>query len=91
VDLIEFLQARLDEDEAAIREDAGLGLAYGWPARLLAEVEAKRAILAHWTSDAQFPDFHGGYEEAMNDAALALAQPYADHPDFDPAWLLTPA
>jgi hypothetical protein len=45
------------------------------PARVLAEVEAKRAILRH-------EDVHGEGDYVLQ----ALAQPYAGHPDFDPAW-----
>lgn len=62
------------------------------PARVLAETAAKRRILARharcgsgigWCAD-------GGHELDWSPAhcfELAdLAAPYADHPDFDPAW-----
>jgi len=122
-DLIAFLRARLDEDEAAARvaeEEIGdarwrqsscaivavadpstlpkppFGLAglvtdamvteciwhaVRWdPARVLAEVTAKRAVLAlcePW-----------GLAEDVAVLRL-LAQPHAAHPDFDPAWRIS--
>jgi hypothetical protein len=55
------------------------------PARVLAECAAKRAII-DWDCM-----FDGGVVDGSsmeNDRVLwLLAQPYADHPDFDPAWL----
>jgi hypothetical protein len=131
--LVEFLRARLGEDEAAalgvvnadgetyvaewtepltgtieIGDDWPLvlgdrRLSYHvarWdPARALAEVEATRRILAdheampvgdrvfcrrcgeppQWGFDATTVDF-------PCPTLLALALPYAGHPDFDPAW-----
>jgi hypothetical protein len=120
-DLIAFLRARLDEDEAAARA-AGAGtwniddgmccvvdpeegqIAAGehhgsirtrhvehmarWdPARVLAEVAAKRAVL-------ELHDDPSGLhvcEDQLADASecrtlRAVAQPYASHPDFDPTW-----
>jgi hypothetical protein len=47
------------------------------PARVLADVQAKRQILEHedmWGEDSTILQF--------------LAQPFADHPDFDPSWKL---
>ena len=131
-DLVEFLRARLDEDEkaarrliaAADRESYGCGtaqlrLAPGadtWllthgsnllitPARVLAEVAAKRRIIdLHWPApwhprvNSDIPqgtavcstcgDMEWYAETAPCDTIKALAQPYADHPDFDPAWKL---
>lgn len=122
--LVEFLLARIAEDEAiaaraadfeagrwsAHRDDADLrwyvrsenhgpllttgyvgngdskpyaeNIARWDPARVLAESAAKRAIIA-------LPDLPGQDPEAakvLDEAILFLAQPYADHPDFDPAW-----
>lgn len=53
------------------------------PARVLAECEAKRRIIeqvrdVEWTSSYAVRDF----------VLEHLALPYADHPDFDPAWRL---
>jgi hypothetical protein len=58
------------------------------PARVLAECEAKRRIVAHW------PDPFGNWDhtqasaaKAVKDHALrALALPYADHPDYRDEW-----
>lgn len=67
------------------------------PARVLADVAAKRAILAdhHRTPmDPEWCDRCDTGESLDNQVSadypcptlLALAQPYAEHPDFDPAW-----
>lgn len=63
-------------------------------AKVLAECEAKRRIVdlhsgnAEWCGWTQGGDgVHGEWGGAC-DTLLALAQPYADHPDFDPAWRL---
>ncbi len=92
--LVEFLLARIGEDE----KDARDWLPYArvrrlerWPERILAECEAKRRIVVlHNTAlDAHTvigSDFEQG-QVWMADASLRLlALPYADHPDYDPAW-----
>lgn len=91
MDLTEFLRGRLDEDERAIRADAGLGLAYGWPARLLAEVEAKRAVLDAYHLRREQGALPGGevigyHATGILVAIRALAQPYRDHPDYRLSW-----
>lgn len=59
------------------------------PARVLAECAAKRAVvltLTAWEPDSAPPP---RVETAEHDAwrmLTALAQPHADHPDFDEAW-----
>lgn len=101
-DLAEFLLARVAEDEASNRRgpepeawcDRGEGVHYDY-ARVLAECEAKRRIVQAWQeaalliratadeanrSDIRFARI--GLETAME----ALAQVYADHPEFDEAW-----
>jgi hypothetical protein len=62
------------------------------PARVLREVEAKRTLLAdladnvrYWASD---DHTHAAAETALETAQRHLAAPYADHPDYDPAWKL---
>jgi hypothetical protein len=58
------------------------------PARVLADISAKRRVLLIWT------DPTGRWSAEQADAARSikeralryLAQPYAEHPDFDPAW-----
>lgn len=59
------------------------------PARVLAEVAAKRAILdLHQPELGQHPDFCGHDLHQMPCPTLmALAQPYAGRPGFDPAWV----
>jgi hypothetical protein len=62
------------------------------PARVLAEVEAKRQIvdlaagmLAAAKGDSEV-DHYGGLS-AAEETLLLLARPFRDHPDFNPAWL----
>ena len=74
------------------------------PARVLAECESKRRIVELHVSTSPSDDggtecdqcsFHEAYE-GFNDYSepapcmtlRILAQPYADHPDYDPAWRL---
>jgi hypothetical protein len=106
--LVEFLTARLDEDEAMAQRasdhpDAWGVMAnddYGYllvqPARVLADVKAKRAIVAECglaESECATDPMHrcSRYEEhneAMQDRAILrhLATAYADHPDYDATW-----
>ena len=122
-DLVEFLRARLGEDEAVAlaatagpwhKVDGGVtDLADAWPvsmteydnvdndqadrahiarhdpARVLADVEAKRRIIAdreHIDASAGDTEWHSGYSDGNYDALRALALPYADHPDYDESW-----
>ncbi|MFE2832133.1 DUF6221 family protein [Streptomyces mirabilis] len=134
MELVDFLRARLDEDEAAARAvPADLGHSWSdpgpWvmagsggggreaevakaadalemplaeavahhiarhdPARVLAEVEAKRRIvdltagmLSAAKGDSEV-DHYGGLS-AAEDTLRLLARPFRDHPDFDPSWL----
>ena len=66
------------------------------PARVLAEVEAKRRILDDVLPTMQADEISIAGEwgvgsdpvrEASDDLLSLLALPYRDHPDFDPAWL----
>lgn len=64
----------------------------GVPARVLAEVDAKRRIvdLAAGMLNAAKGDSevdHYGGLSAAEDTLLLLARPFRAHPDFDPAWL----
>lgn len=57
--------------------------------RVLAEVAAKRAIVAEYVREeaANFGDqFLDGLCSGLERSVRLLAQPYAEHPDFDPAW-----
>lgn len=91
VTLTDFLLAQIAEDEAATLtmvcecvDDPGPGC----PSRVLAECEAKRAIVElHAPEPGQHPDFCGHDLRQLPCSTLRiLALPYADHPDFDPAW-----
>ncbi|MFE6716823.1 DUF6221 family protein [Streptomyces albidoflavus] len=135
-DLIAFLQARLEHDEAVAREatpgpwrnaptarhhdtvsgrpeEAVFGydsfrvattgepagrralvnaehIARHDPARVLAEVEAKRRIVrahAKWCEgrcEAKYPE--GGFDAAHYWSIKSLAATYADHPDYREEW-----
>lgn len=100
--LVEFLRARLDEDEAAAKawlpfgnpDDAARAhIARHDPARVLAEVEAKRRIIdlhgaephecVAWDGDLGLPCT---CYEVDCPTLLLLALLYASHPDYDEAW-----
>ena len=108
--LIDFLRARLDEDEsvaaAALESDRhfeAIGmpiaepgdaaiaehLAHWNPVRMAAEVAAKRAIIEqHQPANPEDEDQHclGCADMMPCPTLISLAQPYDQHPDFDPAW-----
>lgn len=82
-----------DAYEDLIRPPSGVGTAQGgfgqavarmivWntPRRVLADVAAKRAIVALHPCD----DCGAGDDPCIT--LRLLAQPYVGHPDFDPAW-----
>jgi hypothetical protein len=60
------------------------------PARVLAECEAKRRIVGDFTGERLDADYNDCGDECVGNALhwvlRALALPYADHPDYDPAW-----
>lgn len=140
MELIDFLRARLDEDQAAAEQmaryfpspweviDRGYlvtikaaepdfrvvlqveqerlpRLEQGWlseytehvvrwdPARVLAEVEAKRALLVHYEAvmnpvlakQTTTPDVWKGFGNGVTLAAKLAALPYRNHPDYDAA------
>lgn len=90
--LVDFLIARLADDEAVIATDSRDRDAFG-PARMQAECDAKRRIvnasLIYHEGDRDpnpdDPDDPGG-GWALSLALLALAEVYADHPDYRPEW-----
>lgn len=120
--LVEFLKARLDEDEQEAREaqledsggaNWGSGAVLISSARMLAEVEAKRRIIdEHGLMFREIGWLDEDNEEAYEELEVCarcipkhshfrsraevptgpcrtlrlLALPYADHPDYDPAW-----
>lgn len=89
-DLIAFLNARLDEDEAEAKAaanalnrhiecdpDNAAHIARHDPARVLREVAAKRAIVERY---AKAPDWAGGEDVRL------LAAVWSDHPDYRQEW-----
>ncbi len=107
-DLAAFLRARLREDEAAARggfpaEPHSISCGYdqiefsqpcdcGIPARVLADVAARREVLLlasdRADGDEDSPWGEGSYSVAshMGFVLRHVAAVYADHPDYDPAW-----
>jgi hypothetical protein len=101
-DIASFLQARLADEQRLAEEATGrveiryllggrdspaiarmLFHRHFNPARVLAEVAAKRAIVEFCRDDPPF--IEGGYVYTGRVLEL-LAAPYADHPEYDPAW-----
>ncbi|CAM5624393.1 DUF6221 family protein [Streptomyces coeruleorubidus] len=92
-DLVSFLSARLDEDDAAARAVKGEGSG-ALSARVLADVAAKRGLLRFvecQQRNAGAGDFmvHGPAMvmlAALKPVLRHLATAYVDHPNFDPEW-----
>lgn len=100
--LAEFLLTRFAVDEdgraRALRDlaEALRGQGYGLAAdhleresaRVLAECEAKRRIVAIASEQMEVGrrTLARGWEQMAWDALEALALPYADHPDYQPEW-----
>ena len=91
--LTSFLLDRIAEDEA----NAGSkhDLAYHdhgdcggceYPARVLAECEAKRRIVEQARNYSPELEHGDNGEWAFDTVLLALALPYADHPDYREEW-----
>lgn len=85
-------EARLEE-YLTTRDSSGLlvGMRDGYAhvvatsGRVLAECESKRAVVGLLSADIQ--DRRNALRRSWAaEILIALAQPYADHPDFDPAW-----
>lgn len=100
--ITEFLTERWDAEEAVAQEHlarvAGSPRRNGKTdaRRRVADIAAKRAIVELHTCRCPNPDcrdcgacsgeHHADPTPAPCDTVKALAQPYAEHPDFDPAW-----
>lgn len=97
-ELVNFLQARIDEDEAAAQataiepeaaEDTG-----GLRARVLADIAAKRGVLSfveRMQQHAECDDFMVRHPAVVTLSMVAiplrhLVAAYAAHPDFRPEW-----
>ena len=95
-DLAEFLLARIAEDEAEL--EAAIQSRYPGltirrnPSRVIAECEAKRALLALHTEgwDGRCGECSDRYAvtpwDGLCDEARILATVYADHPDYREEW-----
>jgi hypothetical protein len=117
--LVEFLTARLDDDELMADRSIQVGdrgaalISFAspaapqvmllHPARVLAEVAAKRAIVEmarylqgiadSWTlerlkTDARSPLSDWARRDAYTEACAHLAAVYDDHPDYSETWRL---
>lgn len=100
--ITEFLAARLGEDEerassgwSSLRDERWMttneGLSILTPSAVLADIAAKRAILAlhddELADEVESGDASAYGADLMHRMVIsALAQPYAEHPDYDPAW-----
>jgi hypothetical protein len=84
--IIEFLEARIAEDEKQAAKHQESASRHGWgdyTARVMAECAAKRAIVDWWCNGVI------GYVEVNGDLTnplLPLAAVYADHPDYQLEW-----
>jgi Family of unknown function (DUF6221) len=104
--LVAFVRARLEEDEAAAEDwhdaqrcgaldrDGGFDPRQcdcGYPARVLREVAAGRALIAAYEPVARNdgpsePEYAYGWAEGLGMAVRALASFWSDHPDYDKKW-----
>ena len=98
MNITEFLEARIAEDEAAARVDfdemarSSVSIQFDCetqarfdPARVLAECEAKRAVIGWWTEGLI------GYvrvDDELTNPLLPIATVYKDHPDYQQEWEL---
>jgi hypothetical protein len=105
VDIVEFLTARIEEDEAAalkLLADPALAVSGEWyERRLLRECEAKRqligiieaarqSVLATLVSqDSTDPGWVPDVIEWTTLSLHTLALPYADHPEYQAGWRTT--
>lgn len=103
VDIVEFLTARIKEDEAAARKllnDRSVSESGKWyERRLLLECEVKKRLISivasarqsALTSMVSDPDGDGHWIPQsigwMSESLNVLALPYYDHPDFEQDWL----
>lgn len=88
--LIDFLLARIGEDEQVFRAaypSGGRRVGKAFWGKRLAECEAKRRIVRSCQ-----PDYEDALESGDDGTSLAeevltaLALPYADHPDYHEEW-----
>lgn len=84
----------MEADDAEARADH---IARHDPARVLAEVDAKRQVLDRYENQAVLLANHMGgiltkhLVQELRAVVQLLALPYASHPDYQPAWAPDPA
>lgn len=61
-------------------------IAHHDPAHVLAEVAAKRAVLAHCTAMLAWATPGSAVAQLCINVLVSLAPPYADRPGYNPAW-----
>lgn len=77
------------DEEIDLHDDGGHSveqaqhIAYWDPARVLAEIDAKRALL-YFLDPREAPSGEGRF--VAERVLVLLAQPHRSHPDFDPTW-----
>jgi hypothetical protein len=91
--LVEFLKARVAEDEAAAYAPTKQMLAYdtlddpGALARLRAEVDAKWQILALYDATNATDTTAADHQRAaLGHVLRILGAVYSEHPDYNPTW-----
>lgn len=94
-DSAESLWSKAARHELVLRVGNGPEViaAGGFPAEMLADIAAKRRIVGIHTPNPR-RSVRGPFCEVCDtaggrypcDTLCALAQPYADHPEFNPAW-----
>jgi hypothetical protein len=98
-ELIEFLRARLDDDQEAVNWDEhpdpstgtfltfiGDGEISTSTRRVAAEIDAKRRIIDLHSGDNDEPCQTGNWVYEPCPTLRLLTLPYADHPDYQPEW-----
>lgn len=97
MDITDFLNARIAEDEATIQRAPKRADAFdismvpvtgALRSRLLAECAAKRAIIALFKAEDVKEDWsvEASYAAGAEDCIFALAAVYKDHPDWRQQW-----
>jgi hypothetical protein len=88
VTITDFLLRRIEEEEIRaeyVRQFGDTSGIFG-PERILAECEAKRAVIGWWTNGAI--GYAVSEDGEMTNPLLPLAAVYASHPDYQQEWAL---
>ena len=100
MDIVEFLRARLDEDEAVAGEAVAIrDQAYGTNVRVSSKITAwsdhptgvviadpERVAVEVEAKRVAIDWYENDDDITMAATVMALAAIYADHPDYDPEW-----